>query len=280
MFKVKSKADDNSCRALGAALINKTLICESSAYLYIMQQLIHTHTHTYGIIYSARTAARLPIRTRIYRQVRGILLAAATAGEPRSIQRTQLHATRRIPGDAHTHTKICNLLSRRDLPGTRASTIASRARRRAFVRRSLTPYMRSRERVRKESALYEVVCPAVYVSRAMGLAPYELTARGQADGQARLAPSRLNCLYSLFWTSLYSYIVVTSLIRFSGSKRDKPVLGVTETGKEFGRVQKVRSFYADDLSCCRSRCTPAREQRVRAELNSIANARWPSADEH
>ncbi|XP_014222192.1 putative gustatory receptor 2a [Trichogramma pretiosum] len=91
--------------------------------------------------------------------------------------------------------------------------------------------MRSQERVRKESALYEVVCPAVYVSRAMGLAPYELTARGQLDGQARLAPSRLNCLYSLFWTSLYSYIVVTSLMRFAGSKRDKPVLGVTETGK-------------------------------------------------
>lgn len=80
----------------------------------------------------------------------------------------------------------------------------------------------------KESALYEVVCPAVYVVRIFGLGPYDFP---RDNIPPRLRPSRFNCIYALFWISLYSLVITTSLIRFDHEDDDKPILGVTEKGK-------------------------------------------------
>ncbi|XP_058803414.1 uncharacterized protein LOC131671187 isoform X2 [Phymastichus coffea] len=79
-----------------------------------------------------------------------------------------------------------------------------------------------------ESPLYEAVSPALYVVRAFGLAPYRYP---PGNRPPRLRASGPYCLYSLLWASLYSWIVVTALMRFGGLDRDKPVLGVTENGK-------------------------------------------------
>lgn len=85
--------------------------------------------------------------------------------------------------------------------------------------------VKSRRRGGAESPLYEVLCPAVYTIRAFGLAPYDFA------GDGRLRASGFNCLYSLFWACLNSYIVVAALMRFGGIDADKPILGYTENGK-------------------------------------------------
>ena len=101
--------------------------------------------------------------------------------------------------------------------------------------------MSDKEKLNKtEPALHDVICPAVYVSRAFGLGPYKFTDRGSPSGYPRLIPSISNCAYSLFWMTLYTWIVVTSVMRFSGQKKDKPVLGATETGKVL--VEKMLFF--------------------------------------
>lgn len=85
-----------------------------------------------------------------------------------------------------------------------------------------------------ELALYEMICPAIYVIRAFGLAPYEF-AKDPRTRRPRLRASRFNCLYTIFWAVVYSYVVFKSLAQFNGLDSDKPVLGVTETTKVGGR---------------------------------------------
>lgn len=84
---------------------------------------------------------------------------------------------------------------------------------------------RRKSRRGAKSPLYDILYPAVYVIRVFGLAPYEF------DKDGRLQPSSFNCVYSLFWALLNSYIVVATLMRFAGLNEDKPVLGYTDSGK-------------------------------------------------
>ena len=97
-----------------------------------------------------------------------------------------------------------------------ASTTARKRRRRLGAGRG------------SESPLYEVVCPAVYVIRVFGLAPY---AYPKDNRPPRLSPSAFNCVFSLFWMTLYTYIVVGTMRRFNGLNKEKPILGATENGK-------------------------------------------------
>lgn len=91
-----------------------------------------------------------------------------------------------------------------------------------------------------ESALYEVVCPAIYVIRVFGLAPY---AYPKDNRPPKLLTSNFNCIYTVAWITIYSYIVVTSLIRFEGLDRNKPVLGVTENGKVYSIHNSFFFYY-------------------------------------
>ncbi|NP_001177425.1 gustatory receptor 6 [Nasonia vitripennis] len=103
----------------------------------------------------------------------------------------------------------------------------------------------------EESPLYEVVCPAVYLARVFGLAPYELEdARPDNNRPKRLGASTVYCFFSIFWLIVYTYIVVISLIRFGGLDRDKPVLGVTEDGK---LILNYLVSMVDTLLCIRCR---------------------------
>ncbi|KAJ8680860.1 hypothetical protein QAD02_016647 [Eretmocerus hayati] len=79
-----------------------------------------------------------------------------------------------------------------------------------------------------ESALYEVVSPAFYVTRVFGLAPYAFPRNNRP---AKLQPSRKYCIFAIVWIIIYGYIVVHAFIRFDAGDDDRPVLGATEKAK-------------------------------------------------
>ena len=92
--------------------------------------------------------------------------------------------------------------------------------------------------------LYEALCPGLYVLRVFGLAPYRLA----RDGSLRV--SGPSCLFALLWASIYSYVVVTALMRFEGLERNRPVLGVTENGKVPLRLSSPAPADASSTAFC------------------------------
>lgn len=80
----------------------------------------------------------------------------------------------------------------------------------------------------RESMLYEVVCPAIYIIRTFGLAPYDFPRNNEPP---KLQASNFHSLYTLFWCTYHSYFVLTTLVRFSQLEDAKTLLRFTEGAK-------------------------------------------------
>lgn len=89
---------------------------------------------------------------------------------------------------------------------------------------------RARKQRGPNSPLYTSIWPMVHVVRVFGFAPYEFS-------QNRLVPSNLYLIFSAITASLYSYILYVVYLRFTGVKRERPILGGTEYAKVSERLK-------------------------------------------
>lgn len=72
-----------------------------------------------------------------------------------------------------------------------------------------------------DSPLYTAICPAVYIIRFFGLAPYEFS-------KDRLVPSNVYLIFSCSFLLLYSYVTYSVCNRFRSLTRDTELLKGTE----------------------------------------------------
>ncbi|XP_047351148.1 putative gustatory receptor 28a [Vespa velutina] len=72
-----------------------------------------------------------------------------------------------------------------------------------------------------DSPLYSAICPAVYIARIFGDAPYEFW-------KDRLVPSNVYLIFSFIFLAIYSYNVYTIFVQFLTFTRQIPILGGTD----------------------------------------------------
>ncbi|KAG7208265.1 hypothetical protein KM043_014511 [Ampulex compressa] len=75
-----------------------------------------------------------------------------------------------------------------------------------------------------EAPLYTSVYPMFYIVKIFGLAPYEFS-------NDQLVPSNVCFVFSVIFLGIYFYVMYLVFLRFTGLKRETPVLGGTETSK-------------------------------------------------